>query len=67
GENGYLNEDLAQAALQCLDIAPEHCRTSAMGWSLQRSVEEFLGHLVPARLPLPFTLFEGFPLDGGRR
>jgi glycosyltransferase involved in cell wall biosynthesis len=67
GENGYLDEDLAQAALQCLDIAPEHCRASAMGWSLQRSVEEFMGHLVPARLPLPFTLFEGFPLDGGRR
>lgn len=64
GETGWLDEDLGQAALKCLDLDPAACRASALGWSLDRSCAEFLSYLVPARVPLPFTLFEGLPLRG---
>lgn len=66
GETGWLDEDLGQAAMKCLDLDPAACRASALGWSLDRSCAEFLSYLVPARVPLPFTLFEGLPLGGDR-
>ena len=66
GETGYLDEDLRQAALKCLELDPAVCRAAAMGWSLGNSTEEFLNYLVPARIPLPFSLFDSLPLKGDR-
>ena len=49
GVDGYLNTDLAKAALQCLKLDPEACRQTALQYSWKHSAEEFVRHLIPSR------------------
>lgn len=45
GVDGFLSEDLAYAALQCLHLSWEECRQKALQYSWGHSAEEFLSHL----------------------
>jgi glycosyltransferase involved in cell wall biosynthesis len=44
---GVLDEDLAQAAMQALDISPEFCRRWALGFSWDQVTDQFLDYLQP--------------------
>ncbi len=45
GKDGYLSEDLRDAALKCLDLSPADCRAKALQYSWKNSTEKFLQHL----------------------
>jgi len=45
GKDGYLNEDLRDAALKCLALSPLDCRTKALQYSWDRSTDEFIKNL----------------------
>ena len=47
GVDGFLDEDLARAAVACLPLSKEACREKALQYSWGRCVDEFLRHLVP--------------------
>jgi len=49
GINGYLDENLARAAKQCLTLLPERCRDSVRGYTWGASAEIFLSILQSAR------------------
>ncbi len=49
GKDGYLGEDLREAALKCLELKSEDCRAKALQYSWDHSVDTFLKNLVPAR------------------
>ena len=49
GVDGYLSEDLKDAAIQCLSLDREACRKKALSYSWERSAEIFEGLLVPAK------------------
>jgi len=42
GHDGYLGEDLREAALKCLDLSPEACKATAQKYSWKNSVDEFI-------------------------
>ncbi|HET9641481.1 MAG TPA: glycosyltransferase family 1 protein [Candidatus Paceibacterota bacterium] len=48
GKDGYLGEDLREAALKCLTLRHEACRQKALQFSWDASVATFLGLVVPA-------------------
>lgn len=53
---GALNEDLRAAALAAVDLPHERCREFALGYSWERSADQFLANLAPfaaAREPVP--------------
>ena len=45
GVDGYLSGDLQEAALACLKLSPEACRTKAQQYSWGHSTEVFLQKL----------------------
>ncbi|MHB8710008.1 MAG: glycosyltransferase family 4 protein [Minisyncoccota bacterium] len=47
GKDGYLGEDLRDAALKCLDLSRDTCRAKALQYSWERSAEAFIKNLVP--------------------
>jgi len=47
GKDGYLSEDLQQAALACLTLSPNDCRAKALQYSWDRSVDLFIEQLSP--------------------
>ena len=46
GKDGYLGEDLGEAALKCLKLSPADCRAKALRYSWEHSVDVFLQNLV---------------------
>ena len=49
GKDGYLGEDLQEAALKCLDLSPADCRAKAEQYSWDRSADVFVQNLVSLR------------------
>lgn len=49
GVHGYLSDDLQQAAIDCLGLNPEVCRTRALEFSWEASAEAFAQNLVPVK------------------
>jgi len=49
GKDGYLSEDLAEAAQKCLALSREDCRAKALQYSWEHSADEFLKNLAPIR------------------
>jgi glycosyltransferase involved in cell wall biosynthesis len=47
GVDGYLGEDLKDAALKCLDLSPADCRAKAEQYSWEHSVDTLLTRLFP--------------------
>ena len=47
GVDGYLDEDLADAAMRCLALRPEDCRATALRYSWERSAQVFTNLLSP--------------------
>lgn len=47
GKDGYLGEDLKEAALKCLALSRDDCRATAVTYSWDHSADEFVRHLVP--------------------
>ncbi|MFW5792553.1 MAG: glycosyltransferase family 4 protein [Desulfohalobiaceae bacterium] len=47
GRTGWLDKDLARAVRKCLDLSPGDCREHALGYSWQRSLEQYQDSLVP--------------------
>jgi glycosyltransferase involved in cell wall biosynthesis len=45
GKDGYLSEDLREAALKCLELSPDDCRSKALQYSWEHSTDEFLKNL----------------------
>jgi glycosyltransferase involved in cell wall biosynthesis len=45
GVDGYLSEDLAEAALACLNLSPEACREKAEQYGWEQSAEAFVKNL----------------------
>jgi glycosyltransferase involved in cell wall biosynthesis len=48
-DGGVLHDDLRTAALQALDVPRRSARDRALAFDWQRSCDEFVAHLVPAR------------------
>lgn len=49
GVDGYLSEDLRDAAVKCLQLSRNVCREKALTYSWEHSVDVFLKNLVPFR------------------
>ncbi|MFI5260618.1 MAG: glycosyltransferase family 4 protein [Candidatus Paceibacteria bacterium] len=49
GKDGYLSDDLAEAAVKCLELSPADCRAKALHYSWERSADVFIEHLVASR------------------
>ncbi len=47
GVDGYLSDDLAEAAQKCLTLDREACRTKALKFSWEHSADAFLKNLAP--------------------
>lgn len=47
GVDGYLGEDLTEAATQCLTLSREACRKKALQYSWESAIHAFESHLVP--------------------
>ncbi len=45
GKDGYLSEDLREAALACLKLLPADCRAKALQYSWEHSTDEFLKNI----------------------
>jgi len=45
GKDGYLSEDLREAALKCLELSKEDCRATALRYSWARSADAFVRSL----------------------
>lgn len=45
GKDGYLNDDLAQAAIACLGLSPKDCREKALRYSWERSADALIRNL----------------------
>jgi 1,2-diacylglycerol 3-alpha-glucosyltransferase/glucuronosyltransferase len=45
GKDGYLSEDLREAAIKCLELSPTDCREKALRYSWDHSVEKFIKQL----------------------
>jgi glycosyltransferase involved in cell wall biosynthesis len=46
GKDGYLGEDLREAALKCLSLSREDCRAKALQFSWEHSADAFLRSIV---------------------
>jgi len=49
GKDGYLSENLAEAAQKCLALSRDDCRAKALQYSWEHSAEAFIKNLVPVR------------------
>lgn len=49
GKDGYLSNDLQEAALKCLDLSQEDCRAKALTYSWERSADVFIENLFGAQ------------------
>jgi glycosyltransferase involved in cell wall biosynthesis len=49
GVDGFLDEDLATAAVKCLNLSPDACRATALKYSWGASAQAFLCNLVPTQ------------------
>lgn len=49
GKDGYVGDDLKEAALKCLTLSREDCRAKALRYSWQHSTDAFIKALVPIR------------------
>ena len=49
GVDGYLEEDLKQAAIKCLNLSKEDCRKKALKFSWDSSAESFINNLVKVK------------------
>ncbi|MBU6214952.1 glycosyltransferase family 1 protein [Patescibacteria group bacterium] len=49
GVDGYLGDDLADAAIKCLSLSRDACRTKALHYSWNHSIEAFIKNLAPIR------------------
>jgi glycosyltransferase involved in cell wall biosynthesis len=49
GVDGYLDQDLNRAALNCLKLSKEKCREKALQYSWEKSTESFISNLVLAK------------------
>ncbi len=47
GMDGYLSDDLRDAALKCLDLTRDICREKALKYSWEHSADVFIENLVP--------------------
>jgi len=47
GVDGYLSDDLADAAQKALTLSKDACRKKALAFTWEKSAESFLSHLVP--------------------
>lgn len=47
GKDGYLSDNLQEAALKCLELSREDCRTKALQYSWEHSADAFIQNLVP--------------------
>ena len=45
GKDGYLGDDLKEAALKCLELSPNDCRAKAETYSWERSADVFIQNL----------------------
>lgn len=45
GKDGYLRDDLREAALKCLELSPEDCRATALQYSWEHSADAFVKNL----------------------
>lgn len=45
GKDGYLSEDLRDAAIKCLELSPLDCRATALKYSWEHSTDEFIKNL----------------------
>jgi glycosyltransferase involved in cell wall biosynthesis len=45
GKDGYLSDDLREAALKCLELSPADCRTKALKFSWEHSADAFIKNL----------------------
>ncbi len=45
GKDGYLGDDLKEAALRCLHLSRDDCRAKALAYSWERSTDAFLKNL----------------------
>jgi glycosyltransferase involved in cell wall biosynthesis len=60
GVDGYLEDDLAKAALGCVALSPEACRKTALKYTWEASAQAFLRHLVATEnLPLSIARHRG--------
>ncbi|OGN16936.1 MAG: hypothetical protein A3C88_00355 [Candidatus Yanofskybacteria bacterium RIFCSPHIGHO2_02_FULL_50_12] len=46
GIDGYISEDLAEAAVKCLPLSKEACRKKALQYSWEVSIDKFIEHQV---------------------
>jgi glycosyltransferase involved in cell wall biosynthesis len=49
GVDGYLDDDLEKAALACLHLSPEACRSKALKYSWEVSAQAFIRNLVATK------------------
>ncbi|MGE0048745.1 MAG: glycosyltransferase family 4 protein [Acidithiobacillus sp.] len=49
GINGFLRDDLREAAILALDLRRDDCRNAALQYSWDKCTADFLRHLVPAQ------------------
>ena len=59
GEDGYLNENLREAALACLNLSPTDCRKKAERYSWEHSVDAFVKNLFFIRRDSPSRVVRG--------
>lgn len=45
GKDGYLSDDLREAALKCLDLSRDDCRAKALQYSWEHSIDAFIKNL----------------------
>jgi len=45
GKDGYLSEDLREAALKCLELSPADCRMKALQYSWEHSADAFIKNI----------------------
>jgi glycosyltransferase involved in cell wall biosynthesis len=49
GKDGYLSDDLREAAFKCLELSREDCRAKALQYSWERSTDVLVQNLFPDR------------------
>jgi glycosyltransferase involved in cell wall biosynthesis len=49
GKDGYLSDDLKEAALKCLELSRADCRDKALRYSWDSCTDAFVEHLAPVR------------------
>jgi len=50
GVDGYLGDDLEEAAIACLTLDPAQCRKKALGYTWNHTADTFIENLAPIRV-----------------